>query len=113
MNSSIRLSQPDEIMIIVEDPTPLSNTTEEIIDNSSQPEYSFQNNLIHFDYDSGLMIHQYLNGSTRYKGEWSKGCPNGNGIMYNTDGSIQFEGKWKQGEFEVDPQHHFFYKDDI
>ena len=70
MNSSKRLSQPDEIMIIVEDPTPLFNTTEEIIDNSSQPEYSFQNNLIHFDYDSGLMIHQYLNGSTRYKGEW-------------------------------------------
>ena len=59
------------------------------------------------------MIHQCLNSSTRYKGEWSKGCPNENGIMYNTDGSIQFEGKWRQGEFEVDPQHHFFYKDDI
>lgn len=101
----------NEVYINIEESSTIAKNNQHTNENKNEVEYSFQDNLIHFDYDTGLMIHDYTDGTTRYKGEWSKGCPNGNGTMYNKDGSIAFEGKWVNGVFEVDTRHRYFYKE--
>ena len=74
-----------EVYIDIEESSTTSKNKQEQDEQKNKVKYDIQDNLIHYDYDTGLMIHDYTNGTTRYKGEWSKGYPNGNGIMYYKD----------------------------
>ena len=111
MNSTVNSNLLDIIYVNIDDSIPLSTSTIEVPQNLPEVKYSYQNNLLQFDYDNGLMIHKYTDGSTRYKGQWSDGVPNGKGTMYNKDGSVELEGEWKMGEFAPDSNHRYFYKD--
>ena len=102
MSSTVNYNQPDIIYVNIDDSIPLSTSTIEVPQNLPEVKYSYQSDLIQFDYDTGLMIHKYTDGSTRYKGQWSDGVPNGKGTMYNKDGSVELKGEWKMGEFAPD-----------
>ena len=95
-NMSYSKANSNEVYISIEESSTIAKNNQHTNENKNEVEYSFQDNLIHFDYDTGHMIHNYTDGTTRYKGEWSKGCPNGNGTMYYKDGSIAFEGKMER-----------------
>ena len=43
----------------------------------------------------------YFKGSDQiqYKGEWKYGVYDGKGTLYNTDGSIDYKGKWSNGDY--------------
>ena len=111
MNSAINSNGETIVYIDIIDSDQSSNNNSELSNRIPEVEYSYQDNLIHFDFDTGLMTHDYSDGTTRYKGEWLDGYPNGNGTMYYKDGSIAFEGKWVNGVFEVDSCHRYFYKE--
>ena len=111
MNSTINSNGETIVYIDIIDSDQSSNNNSELSNRIPEVEYSYQDNLIHFDFDTGLMTHDYSDGTTRYKGEWLDGCPNGNGTMYYKDRSIAFEGKWVNGVFEVDTCHRYFYKE--
>ena len=113
MNSTVTSNQSDIIYVNIDDGITLSTSTVEIPQNQPEVKYSYQSDLIQFDYDTGLMIHKYTDGSTRYKGQWSDGVPNGKGTMYNKDGSVELEGEWNQGVFAPDSNQRFIYKENI
>ena len=81
MSSLVDSTKEIVVCVDINDSDQLSNENLELSNNTHELEYSFQDNLIHFDFDTGLMIHDYSDGTTRYKGEWLNGCPNGNGTM--------------------------------
>ena len=107
MSSTVNSNQSDIIYVNIDDSIPLSTSTIEVPQNLPEVKYSYQNNLLQFDYDNGLMIHKYTDGSIRYKGQWSDGVPNGKGTMYNKDGSVELEGEWKMGEFAPDSNQRY------
>ena len=111
MSSTVNINQSDIIYVNIDDSIPLSTSTIEVPQNLPEVKYSYQSNLLQFDYDTGLMINKYTDGSIRYKGQWSDGVPNGNGTMYNKDGSVELEGEWKMGEFAPDSNQRYIYKD--
>ena len=41
-----------------------------------------------------------LEGSLIYEGEFKNGRYHGKGILYNSDGSVKYEGKFKNGDIK-------------
>lgn len=75
--------------------------------------YGYVDSSIVYDYNSGLMTHLYPNGRTRYKGEWSENQPNGRGIMYDENGTILYDGSWKNGVITIDKLNTYNYSIDM
>ncbi|MDG2355255.1 MAG: trypsin-like peptidase domain-containing protein [Paracoccaceae bacterium] len=44
----------------------------------------------------------YLDDDTFYLGEWKNNNPNGNGKLFNSDGALEFEGLFANGEYGLD-----------
>lgn len=81
--------------------------------SSSSINYAYIDDSIVYDYNSGLMTHMYPNGKTRYKGEWSENKPNGRGIVYDENGTILYDGFWKNGIIVIDKLNTYNYSTDI
>ena len=60
MSSTVNYNQSDIIYVNIDDAIPLSTSTVEIQQNLPEVKYSYQSNLLQFDYDTGLMILVYL-----------------------------------------------------
>ena len=100
-----------EVSVNINNSIQVTNISQVTSQSQVQNSYSIQHELLQYDYNTGLMTHQYPNKTTRYYGEWDHGCPNGKGTMYNKDGSVELKGEWKMGEFAPDSNQRYFYKD--
>lgn len=98
-----------EVFVNIDNSVQVTNESQVTSQSQEQNSYSIQHELLQYDYNTGLMTHQYPNKTTRYYGEWDHGCPNGKGTMYNIDGSVEFDGQWKNGVFEVDKSNQYNY----
>ena len=85
-----------------------NKSVEEPIDNKDT-NYSLIDDSIQYNYDIDKTNHYYSCKKIRYQGDWVDGVPNGNGVMYNLDGEVIFDGNWKKGILEVDALHHYDY----
>lgn len=49
------------------------------------------------------------NGEAYYEGSWKDGVPNGEGVLYNDEGDIEYDGIWVDGLFKIENDECFDY----
>ena len=58
-------AEANEVYIDIEESSTIAKNNQQTNENKNEVEYSFQDNLIHFDFDTGLMTHDYSDGTTQ------------------------------------------------
>lgn len=111
MSHSLAGSQGREITIDIKEVRTGTEENQMNREMNQDANYSFVDHSVQFNFDTGTINHYYAGNKLRYEGGWKDGVPNGDGVMYNLDGEIEFKGNWKNGIFTVNSLCEYNYKE--